>query len=244
MLVNALNYKKIKLRGVVKYVYKKMGKAILDYDMLQEKDKLLVAVSGGKDSLSLLKLLAMRKARAPIKFDFMACFVFTDFIKIDEKVLIDYFEESNIPFIIKKLKFDDTDMNCFWCSWNRRKVLFQTAKEQGCNKIALGHHIDDITETILMNLFFFGEISAMKPKIELFDNRINIIRPLCYVTKKDLNNFAIKLKLPVTSYECFHGKDSRRELVKNVIRTVEKDCSYVKKNIFGALRNLKKEYLI
>jgi tRNA 2-thiocytidine biosynthesis protein TtcA len=235
---------KINLKGIVKYVYKKMGKAILDYNMLQEDDKVLVAVSGGPDSLSLAKLFQLRKRRIPLRFDFVACFVDTNFVRVNKDTLINYFKQQGITFYIKKLNLDENNLNCFWCSWNRRKVLFETAKEVGCNKIALGHHLDDITETILMNLCFFGEISAMKPKIELFNGELVLIRPLCYVEKKDLEIFARKLGLPFTHYECLYGRDSRRMAVKSIMKELEKNCAYVKKNIFGALKKVRESYLV
>jgi len=234
---------KIKLRGVIKYVYKKMGKAILDYDMLNSKDRVLIAVSGGLDSLSLIKLFMMRKKRVPMNFEFTACMVSTNFTKVDTCAVIDFFETNSIPFLIKNLQLNDSDANCFRCSWNRRKILFESAKETGCNKIALGHNLDDIAETIMMNLVFFGEISSMKPKISLFNGQFDIIRPLCYVEKRNIRNFASKLNLPFTNYECLYGKDSRRELIKNIIKTVEADCPKAKSNILNALKNIKKYYL-
>ena len=241
-----LNNKKteIPLRGVIKYVYKTMGKSILEYNMLEDNDKILVGISGGADSLSLLKLFTMRKRRIPIKLDFIACLIVTEFIKVNVNTVAQFCKENNIPFMTKKLSLGNNNINCFWCSWNRRKVLFETAKECGCNKIALGHNLDDITETILMNMFFFGEISSMKPKISLFNGKLTIIRPLAYIDKATIYNFARKANIPFTDYKCLYGKDSRRELVKGIIKTAEESCPYTKKNIFNALKKIKKDYLL
>jgi len=236
--------KKIRLKGIIKYVYKKVGKAILDYQMIKENDRILVAVSGGSDSLSLLKLLNMRKRRIPISFDIIACFIKTNFIDIDEEKVVEYFKKEGVPFLVKELNLEKKDLNCFWCSWNRRKILFETAQMHNCNKVALGHHLDDVVETILMNLFFFGEISAMKPKISLFGGELEIIRPLCYLEKEELRNFAHNLEIPFVDYNCPYGNDSRRELVKLIIKEVERNCSYAKKNIFRALGRIKKDYLL
>ena len=236
--------KKIRLKGIIKYVYKKVGKAILDYQMIKENDRILVAVSGGSDSLSLLKLLNMRKRRIPISFDIIACFIKTNFIDIDEEKVIEYFKKEGIPFLVKELNLEKKNLDCFWCSWNRRKILFETAQIHNCNKIALGHHLDDIVETILMNLFFFGEISAMKPKISFFKDKLEIIRPLCYLEKEELKNFVYNLEIPFADYECPYGKDSRRELVKLIIKETKNRCPYVKKNIFRALGRIKKDYLL
>lgn len=235
--------KKIQLKGIVKYTYKQMGRAILDYQMIGAGDRILVGVSGGADSLSLLKLFLMRRRRVPIDFEVIACHVETNFIEIKEDVVIGYFQANGVQYVVERLNIDE-GINCFWCSWNRRKVLFETAHRLECNKIALGHNLDDITETILMNLFFFGEISAMKPRIELFGGKLTVIRPLCYLSKADIISFARKLELPATNYKCTYGRDSRRELVKELIKTLENHCPYVKKNIFGALKKIKEEYLV
>ncbi|RLA92655.1 MAG: tRNA 2-thiocytidine(32) synthetase TtcA, partial [Deltaproteobacteria bacterium] len=136
---------KLPLRGIVKYVYKKMGAAILDYNMLSEGDRILVGVSGGKDSLSLLKLFLMRKRRVPIEFSFIACFIESEFIDVDKDTVFSYCQDNGIPFVTATLCIDEKEMNCFWCSWNRRKLLFELASEHNCNKVALGHNLDDIT---------------------------------------------------------------------------------------------------
>lgn len=235
---------KIKLRGIVKCVYKKMGKAILDYNMLDEGDKILVVTSGDINDLSLIKLFMMRKRRAPIKFDFVACFISTNLIKVDKKAVIGYFEENGVPFVIKELELEDKEIDSLWCFWGTREVLFETAREYGCDKIALSHLIDDITETILMNLFFLGRINAVKPRIDLVNSKVNIIRPLCYITKKEIKNFSSKLAFPSIHYKCMYTGDKRRELVKDIIRVAEKSCPYTRKNIFGALENIKENHLV
>lgn len=238
--------KKIDLRGVIKRVYKDMGKAIADYKMLEDGDRILIGVSGGSDSLSLLKLFLMRKDRIPLKnFQFLVCFVDANFIKIDTKPLLDYIKKTGVEHVVKTLALPDEGMGCFWCSWNRRKILFETARDLGCNKVALGHNLDDITETTLLNMFFHGEISTMKPKIEMFEGRLTIIRPLCYAPKKTIANFAAKLSLPVTGYECPFGKESKRAAMKDIIAQLEEMNPEVgiKGNIFKALKKIKTEYL-
>ncbi|MCM8831611.1 MAG: hypothetical protein NC918_05440 [Candidatus Omnitrophica bacterium] len=235
---------KINLKGIVKYAYKKMGKAIADYNMLSSNDKLLVAVSGGVDSLCLLKLLLIRKERVPINFEMIVCFVDTDFIKIDKDALFAYLDKSKVKYVIKNLAFGKTKIDCFWCSWNRRKIIFETAKEYSCNKVVLGHNMDDIVETILLNLFFNGEISAMKPKIELFGGKLTIIRPLCYIEKKDIINLATKLNISIMQYECLYGKNSKRQKVKDIIGLLHSISPTVKKNIFRAIYRIRKDYLL
>ena len=235
---------KIDLKGIIKYCYKAMGKAIADYSMLNEGDRILVAVSGGKDSLSLLKLFQMRKARIPIDFEIIACFVDTSFIHLDRDVLADYFKSCNLGYVVKDLMLDEDQVSCFWCSWNRRKILFETARELNCNKLALGHNMDDIVETILMNLFFHGEIGSSPPALDIFDGQIKIIRPLCYIQKEEILKLAAEFSFPDTHYECHHSQDSSREYVKKLIQDLEKEYPFVKKNIFRALRKVKQDYLL
>ncbi len=237
---------KIKLRGIVKYAYKQMGKAIFDYRMLKTNDKVLVAVSGGKDSLSLLRLLKMRQARVPIPFEMMACFVDTSFIKIDIKRMKEHFQEEEVPYKICRLNLDPEKENvdCFWCSWNRRKLLFETAQSHGCNKIVMGHNLDDITETIMMNMAYFAEISAMKPYLDLFGGKLTLIRPLCYLEKKEIIRFFNKFDFPDLHYDCPVGNTSRRHAVRETIESLRQKCPYVKKNIFKSLKKIKKDYLV
>lgn len=234
----------MKFKGIIRYVYKQMGKALHDYNMVANNDKILVAVSGGIDSLSLLKLFQMRQRKIPIHFDIIACFVDTNFINVNKDILIDFFQKENIPYVIKELHLDENSVDCFWCSWNRRKILFETAVESGCTKLSLGHNLDDIAETILMNMCFFGEISAMKPKLEFFKGKITVIRPLCYLEKNDILLFASHFDFPDTHYECPYGQNTRRMLVKGMLTLLKKDCSKVKKNVFKSLRKIQNDYLL
>lgn len=239
-----MNKERIPLRGIIRYVYKTMGKAIADYNMLKDKDRVLIAVSGGADSLSLLKLFDMRKSRIPIEFEFIACFVDASFIKVDKNILIDYFNSQGIKYVVKELALEEKTVNCFWCSWNRRKILFETAREFNCNRVALGHNMDDIIETTLMNIFFFGEVSTSPPVLDMFKGEIKLIRPLCYLQKREILNFASKMNFPDAHYECPYGKDTRRQFVKEMIKNLEKECPFVKKNIFRSLKRVRKDYLL
>ncbi|MCM8787923.1 MAG: hypothetical protein NC935_07745 [Candidatus Omnitrophica bacterium] len=235
---------RIRLKGIIKYTYKKIGRAINDYQMISCNDRLLIAVSGGIDSLCLLNLLISRKARVPIDFNIIACFIETDFIKVNKEILIEYFKELKVEYVIKRLTLKEAQLDCFWCSWNRRKILFETARDFNCNKVVLGHNMDDIIETTLLNFFFNGEISTMKPKIELFGGKLIIIRPLCYIEKKDLISLASKFNFPDTQYECRYGKNSQRQMVREIIKSVYRVCPSVKKNIFRSLYRIKKDYLL
>jgi tRNA 2-thiocytidine biosynthesis protein TtcA len=235
---------KIELKGIIRHVYKTMGRAAADFGMVKDGDRVLIAVSGGLDSLLLLKLFKERKARIPIDFEIAACFVDTNFIKIDKKALKSYVESLGIEYIEKELTIKKEEINCFWCSWSRRKILFETARDGNFNKVALGHNLDDIAETTLINLFFNGEISTMKPKVELFGGRLTVIRPLCYLEKKKITEAAAGFSFPDTQYDCPYGKRSERRAVKEIIEKLETAHPDIKKNIFGALGRIRKDYLL
>ncbi|MFA6357766.1 MAG: ATP-binding protein [Candidatus Omnitrophota bacterium] len=236
------------LRGTEYYISKGMGRAIMDYKMLAAGDKIAVAVSGGKDSLTLLRLLLDRKAFVPINYEVIALHVDMGYPKSISGKLEKYFKKLKVDYRIIKSdvlkKTDKNKINCFWCSWNRRKELFIVADKLGCTKIALGHHLDDITETILMNLFFQGEISSMVPKQELFKGKITLIRPLAYVEEHLIKRFAKETKLGHDTCVCPHSITSSRNLVGKIIRNLEKTCPDVKKNIFRSLKRVKKDYLL
>ena len=181
---------KVSVSGHIKTVYKLMGRALADHKMLNDGDHVMVAVSGGIDSLSLLKLFLIRQTHLKIRFKITAVFVDMDFVQFDKDTLIKYFQDEGVDYIIKPLSFTGQEMSCFWCSWNRRKILFETAGAIKANKIAFGHHLDDIAETILMNMFYRGEVSTAPANLEMFKGELRIIRPMCYIEKKILREFA------------------------------------------------------
>jgi tRNA 2-thiocytidine biosynthesis protein TtcA len=236
------------LKGLEYYISKRMGKAIMDYKMLVPKDKIGVAVSGGKDSLTLLRLLIDRQAFVPIKYSVIAIHVDMGYPKSISAKLEKYFKKLNVEYkivktdILKKTK--KSKINCFWCSWNRRKELFIAANKLGCTKIALGHHMDDIAETMLLNLFFRGEISTMAPKQELFKGKITLIRPLAYVQESLIKSFAKEKKLGHDSCVCPHSVTSNRNRMGRIIQDLEKISPDIKKNIYRSLKRVKKDYLL
>ena len=231
------------LKGLELYISKAIGRVIMDYEMLKDNDKILVAVSGGKDSITLLHFLNLRRRFTPIKYQLLAVYVDLGYQNNIDK-LIKYFESLGIDYHIEKVEFSDQNKSCFWCSWNRRKALFKLADRLGYNKIALGHHKDDIVETILLNLFFNGEISSMKPKQELFEGNLTIIRPLAYVEERLIIKFCKDKNLPYLENNCPNAKNSKRLLIKNIVKNLEKICPDVKTNIFRAIKRIRKDYIL
>ncbi len=233
------------------YISARIGKAIADYNLIEDKDRILVAVSGGKDSLSLLKLLNERKKWAPISYELIAIHVETDYKCANSAIIAklkNFFKKNGISYRFEKIKISGAKdkrarPSCFWCSWNRRKALFLAADRLGCNKVALGHHKDDIIETLLLNIFYHGEFSAMNPAQELFGGKIIIIRPLCYVEEEVLRRFARESKFPVQRCLCPNSETSKRRMMKDFIKKIEKDCLHVKTNVFRSMSRIKKDYI-
>ncbi len=231
------------------FLSKKVGKAIADYKMLADGDKIVVAVSGGKDSITLLKMLKFRQSFVPIKFELMAVHIDLGYPCQHPKLLAKFFEKEGIRYHIEKVDIlqgkTRADISCFWCSWNRRKALFEVAAKNGFNKVALGHHFDDIIETILLNLFYQGQISAMNPYQELFKGKITIIRPLAYVEESEIAKFArLSNDFPHEKCSCPNSITSKRTAIEKIIKELEKDCPQVKKNIFKSVKRIKKDYLL
>jgi len=235
-----------KLRGIVKYVYKKTGQAIFDYQMIEENDRVLLGLSGGVDSFSLLQVLLMRRIKIPYHFELFAVYVRMPWIKDESKILASYLKQYGIELIIKDIDIAGEEITCFWCSWNRRKIFFELADELSCRKIALGHNLDDIVESILMNLYFHGEISALVPKQSFFGGKLFIIRPFAYVEKKDILRFAKSFAFPPLEAFCPYAKNSQRQAVKEQLASLASRFPHIKKNIFRALsrKKLRVNYLL
>jgi len=236
------------LEGTEFYISKRVGRAIIFYKMLEPGDKIAVAVSGGKDSLALLRVLEDRKAFVPIKYELLAIHVDLGYPRSYARRLEQYFKKIGVKYHIEQVdvlkKTKPKDITCFWCSWNRRKALFESAYRLGCSKVALGHHKDDIVETILLNMFFQGEISAMSPKQELFKGKITLIRPLAYVEEYMIKRFAREERLPHEGCRCPNSITSNRTRMGKIISELKKACPDVKTNIFRSIKRVKKDYLL
>jgi len=230
------------------YISRRIGKAIGDYDMIRDGDKILVGVSGGKDSLTLLKLLRERQRWSPVKYELFAAHVRTDASYTQQARVRDLkrlCKEMGVKCVFKKIRIlaKDKKVSCFWCSWNRRKTLFETAAKLGCTKVALGHHKDDIAETTLLNILFHGEFASMNPRQELFKGKIVIIRPLCHVEESHTARFAKEENFTFAPCKCPQMQDSKRQYIKSFIRELERKYPYIKTNILNSISKVKEKYL-
>lgn len=228
-----------------------MGKAIHRFGLIQDGDRILVGVSGGKDSLSLLYLLDERRKRVPISYDLLPVYIDLGFDPHRAEILKRFFEDRGLSYHIeftdigKRANSPENRENpCFLCSWERRKRLFSLAHRFKCNKIALGHHKDDIIETFLINIFYSAEISTMLPFQSLFKGKITIIRPLALLEEKKIERFAKEMELPFGLSGCPNSGKSKRREIKDLIQALEKKNRKIKGNIFRSLSNIKLEYLL
>ncbi len=228
-----------------------MGKAIHKYSMTEEGDKILVSVSGGKDSMSLLWLMRERLARLPIKYEILAVHVDPGFGGDSASRMRAYFEEHGFNYRIITGDFgprahseENRENPCFFCARRRRKYVFELAGEVGFNKIALGHHKDDIIETLFINIFYGGSISTMLPVQDFFSGKIRVIRPLFMIDEHTIRRYAREMDLPTIETCCPTSGKSKREEIKNMLNTLYKTNRKIKGNIFHALQNVKTEYLL
>jgi len=227
------------------------GKAILRYGMIEDGDRILVGGSGGKVCLTLLNLLHERRKRLSIHYDVIPVYINLGFDSEQERVLKNFFEERGLTYHIERTDIgrkahsaENRENPCFLCSWERRKQIFHLAHRLNCNKIALGHHKDDIIETFLLNVLYSAEISTMLPIQKLFKGKITLIRPLALIEEKKIERFAQEKGLPVGSSCCPSSGRTKRKEIKELLEKLGKENRKVKGNIFRSLSNVKLDYTL
>ena len=217
-------------------------RAVDDYGMIEEGDVIAVGISGGKDSLALLKTLAEMRRFYPQKYEVKAITVDMGFEGADYSTIKAYCDSLGVEYKIvdtdiAKIIFDvRREPNpCSLCAKMRRGSLHLAAVEMGCNKVALGHHFDDVVETFMMNLFFEGRLGCFSPITYLSNRKINLIRPMIYATEKDVIYFARRQNLPVVASLCPEDHNTERENMKNLLADIEKTNKGLKHRIFKAI---------
>jgi tRNA 2-thiocytidine biosynthesis protein TtcA len=227
-----------------------IGRAIHDYDMIRDGDRILVGLSGGCDSLTLLWMLAERRKRVRVAYDLLAAYIDPGFGAAAEGLQL-FCKGLEIP-LRTELTEDgpvshspaNRENPCFLCAHLRRKRLFQIAAEVSCHTLALGHNKDDVIETLFLNMCYSGEISTMRPAQDLFRGRFRVIRPLAYADEQLIRRFARKWRLPVMANPCPSAGSSRRVWIKGLLDQLYRSNRKIKGNIFHAMRHVKPDYLL
>jgi len=235
-----------------KRLCREVGRAIVDFNMIEEGDKVMVCVSGGKDSYAMLDILIKLQQRAPINFSLIA-------VNLDQKqpgfpahILPDYLSKLGVPFhietqdtysIVKRVIPEGKTM-CSLCSRLRRGILYRVAEELGATKIALGHHRDDMLQTLFLNMFFGGKLKAMAPKLRSEDGRHIVIRPLAYVAERDIERYARARNFPIIPCKlCGSQDNAQRRAVKAMLQQWEAAYPGRTESIFSALCSVEPAHL-
>ncbi len=237
------------------YAYKvlkrNIGKALHRYDMISDGDRILVGLSGGKDSFTLMWMLNERLERIPINYELFAVYIDPGFEESFSEPLAEYWNRTGLELKIEHTDYgilahssENRENPCFLCSWLRRKRLFEIADELGCNKLALGHNKDDIIETLFMNICYAGEISTMLPSQSFFQERFTLIRPLAFVDEDAIRRFAKEKGCPDFINPCPSAKVSKRQEIKRLLQQLYRSNKKVKGNIFRAMSHVKTDYLL
>ena len=227
----------------IKRVLSFVRRAVDDYEMINEGDKIAVGVSAGKDSLTLLCAMADLRRFYPKKFELCAITVDMGFEGMDLSPIAKFCEELHVeyhvvPTQIYKIIFEvRKEKNpCSLCAKMRRGALYGYAKQIGCNKVAFGHHFDDVVETFMLNLFYEGRLGCFQPVTYLSNTDITLIRPMIYMPEKDVRYFASKTELPIVKSTCPADGNTEREEMKKLLASIEKTNKGLRYRIFGAIQ--------
>jgi tRNA 2-thiocytidine biosynthesis protein TtcA len=240
-------------RKLLKRLLHQVGRAIQEFALIEDGDRILVGVSGGKDSFTLLYLLQRLRERAPVRFDLVACNLDQGHPNFPARALEDYLRAQGCEVrmlredtysVVKRLTPEGATA-CVVCSRLRRGILYSAAAEMGCTKIALGHHRDDLIESLLLSMLFAGKMRSMPPKLRADDGRNTVVRPLCFAAEADVAEFASSAGFPVIPCDlCGSQENLQRKRVKRLLSELEREHPGVRASLFASMGNVLPAHLL
>jgi tRNA 2-thiocytidine biosynthesis protein TtcA len=235
------------MQSHIDYILKKAGKAIYNYQLLEPNDKILVALSGGKDSFALLDILSKKRKSLPFNFELHAVHVRMENVpyRIDEKFYSELCGSKGIAFSIlsSEVDFQEDKNHCYNCSRKRRKELFLFAQANGFNKIAFGHVLEDVLESLLMNMVYHAEISTLPPKLYMKKENLTFIRPLYFVEEKETQEYAETIGFKSAVAGCPYEVQNTRADVKQLLNKLSETHKDAKINLLNSMENIIEDYL-
>jgi tRNA 2-thiocytidine biosynthesis protein TtcA len=243
-------YSQSEVPRYIKRFAKTVGRGINEHAMIRENDRVLLGVSGGKDSLAMALALSLRRRWMPVTYELSAVMIeWKEFpLSTQQKEGLDaFFDGLSVPFrrvpaTMEPPSFKDR-FSCYLCARNRKRILFGIAEKEGFNKIAFGHHLDDMAETVMMNMAFRGQFASMMPRQSFFDGALEVIRPLCWVREEQLDFISRALNLPVVSIPCRLKETNVRTRLKPILRMLTGIDGQAREKIIRSLTKINSEYL-
>ena len=230
-------------------VIRRIGKANQSYSLVNEDDIILVALSGGIDSFVLLDALSSRLKYLPVKYTLHAIHVEIEDIQVEKNVdaIQAFCNKLAVPLHIEQTRIEKNvekeKFQCFPCSWNRRKRIFQKAERLGCNKVAFGHHMDDSLETLMMNMVHHAEISSIPPKVDMVKSNLQLIRPLILLTAEEIKQYAQTHNIQSMEKDCPFEDDSQRKRFGEILDTIGSMHDLAKINMFNSMNKIISDHL-
>lgn len=239
---------------IFKRIKKNVGRAIADFNLIEEGDRIIVGISGGKDSYTLLHVLEALRKKAPVRFELIAANIDPGFPGYKTDVIEKYLQQQSFTYHMEMTQsYEIIEDNlragtsyCAFCARLRRGHLYTLAEKLGCNKIALGHHLDDFIETLLLNQFFSGKLAAMSAKLEADNGLHTVIRPLVYIEEQDISRLSRLMQFPIVSCCCpvVGTTDQNRQKMKQLVRTLAGDIPEIRSSMLNALKNVQLRHLL
>jgi tRNA 2-thiocytidine biosynthesis protein TtcA len=244
-----MHTKNIAAKKLFSKISKKVGQVFQQHALLEPNDRILVGLSGGKDSYLLLETLADRKRHLPFPIELFAVHVIVKEVGYNNDLMFmrTFCDKLQVPFYLIEesvdLNQDPKKAPCYVCSWHRRKYIFNLTKELNCNKLAFGHHMDDALQTLLLNMVFHGSISSMPYKLKMFEGRVHLIRPLLELEEEIIVQYANESGIPKEIQKCKYDKETKRAEAKACLEQIYKLNPTARKNMFRSMKNVFDEYI-